>query len=126
MGVPVGPIYTPGRDDWLEGHPQAPSVLIPGRPRRPRHRAVLPHQAVNVPSRTYLSPMRQGLIAVGLVLVVLGLTWPWFGRIGLGHLPGDIRLRWPGVAFYFPLGSSLLVSIVLSLVLALVLWLFRR
>ena len=40
--------------------------------------------------------------------------------------PGDIRLRRLGIAFYFPLGSSLLISIVLSLALSLILWLFRR
>jgi hypothetical protein len=70
--------------------------------------------------------MRQGLIIAGLVLLALGVAWPWLGRIGLGHLPGDIRLRRPGIALYFPLGSSLLISIVLSLALSLILWLFRR
>jgi Protein of unknown function (DUF2905) len=70
--------------------------------------------------------MRHVLIAAGLVLLVLGLAWPWLGRIGLGHLPGDIRLRRPRFALYVPLGSSLLVSIVLSLALTLILWLFRR
>ena len=67
------------------------------------------------------------LLAIGAVMVVVGgILWlaghfigkaPWFGR-----LPGDIyveRERW---SFYFPLGTSILVSVVLSLVL----WLFSR
>lgn len=70
--------------------------------------------------------MRQLLIVVGLVLVGLGLVWPWLGRLGLGHLPGDISVRRPGFAFYFPLGSSILISVVLSLALTLIFWLFRR
>ena len=70
--------------------------------------------------------MRQLLITIGLVLLGLGLIWPWLGRIGLGDLPGDISVRRPGFAFYFPLGSSILISVVLSLALTLVFWLFRR
>jgi hypothetical protein len=70
--------------------------------------------------------MRQFLIYAGLVLLVLGIVWPWLGRIGLGHLPGDISVRRPGFAFYFPLGSSILVSVVLSLALMGIAWFFRR
>jgi hypothetical protein len=70
--------------------------------------------------------MRQLLIYAGLVLFALGIVWPWLGRIGLGHLPGDISVRRPGFAFYFPLGSSILVSIVLSLALMVIAWFFRR
>jgi len=70
--------------------------------------------------------VRQLLVVAGLVLLGLGIAWPWLGRIGLGHLPGDIGVRRPSFSFYFPLGSSILVSIVLSLLLTLILWLFRR
>ncbi len=70
--------------------------------------------------------MRGYLIGVGAALMIVGLLWPWLGRIGWGHLPGDISVRRPGFAFYFPLGSSILISIVLSVVLTLLLWFFRR
>lgn len=70
--------------------------------------------------------MRTLLIAAGIVLLGLGLVWPWLIRLGLGHLPGDISLQRPGFRFYAPLGSSLLISIVLSLVLTLVAWFWRR
>ena len=70
--------------------------------------------------------MRQLLIYAGLVLIALGIVWPWVGRIGLGHLPGDISVRRPGFAFYFPLGSSILVSIVLLVALMVIAWFFRR
>lgn len=70
--------------------------------------------------------MRTLLIAAGLALLLLGLLWPWLMRIGLGELPGDIRIQRPGFGFYFPLGSSLLISVVLSLVLSLIVWFWRR
>ncbi len=70
--------------------------------------------------------MRRLLIGLGLLLIVLGVVWPWLPRLGLGRLPGDIRVQRPGFSFYFPLGTSLILSVVLSLVLTLIAWLFRR
>jgi hypothetical protein len=70
--------------------------------------------------------MRQFLIVAGLVLLGAGILWPWIGRIGLGHLPGDLTIRRPGFTLFAPLGSSILVSVALSLLLILIAWLFRR
>jgi hypothetical protein len=70
--------------------------------------------------------LRRAVIAIGLLLVALGVIWPWLVGIGLGRLPGDMRVQRPGFSFFFPLGSSLLVSVVLSLLLTLIVWLFRR
>ena len=62
------------------------------------------------------------LIVFGLVLVALGLLWPVIDRIGLGRLPGDIVIERENFRLYLPLGTSLLISVVLSLVL----WLLNR
>jgi hypothetical protein len=62
------------------------------------------------------------LITVGAVLVVAGLLWPWLSRLGLGRLPGDIRIETANGVFYLPLTTCLIVSAVLSLVV----WLVRR
>jgi hypothetical protein len=62
------------------------------------------------------------LILLGIVLVVLGLSWRWIASLGLGRLPGDIVIERQNFAFYFPITSALLVSAVLSLIL----WLLRR
>lgn len=62
------------------------------------------------------------LVVLGLVLVLLGLAWPWLGRLGLGRLPGDILIERGQTRFWFPLTTSLLVSALLSLAI----WLFRR
>ena len=62
------------------------------------------------------------LVIVGVVLVVAGLAWPWLSRIGLGRLPGDIIIRRGNFRIYFPITTSIVVSLVLSILF----WLFRK
>lgn len=66
--------------------------------------------------------MARTLVIIGLVVVAVGLLWPWLGRLGLGRLPGDIVIERGNSSFYFPIVTCLLVSVVLSVVL----WLFGR
>jgi hypothetical protein len=66
--------------------------------------------------------MARILIIAGIVLLVLGLLWPWLSKLGLGRLPGDIVIRREGFSFYFPIVTSLLPSVGLSLLI----WLSRR
>ncbi|WP_018934670.1 DUF2905 domain-containing protein [Thioalkalivibrio sp. ALJ24] len=62
------------------------------------------------------------LIIIGGAIVLIGLLWPWLGKIPWGRLPGDIVIERGDSRFYFPLTTMIIVSIVLSLVLGL----FRR
>jgi H+/Cl- antiporter ClcA len=59
------------------------------------------------------------LIFLGVLLVVGGLALVLLGRtnLPLGRLPGDILYRGKNTTFYFPLATSILLSVVLSLVL---------
>ena len=66
--------------------------------------------------------MGRSLVIIGLVLVAIGLLWPLVGRLGLGHLPGDINIRGANGAFYFPITTCILISVALSLLW----WLFHR
>ncbi len=66
--------------------------------------------------------MQRVLIAVGVVLLLVGLLWPWLSGLGLGRLPGDIRVETENGVFYFPITTCVIVSIVLSIVV----WLVRR
>jgi Protein of unknown function (DUF2905) len=66
--------------------------------------------------------LRRILIVAGIVLVVLGLLWPYLTRLGLGRLPGDIVIERDNFRFYFPLATSILISVVLTALF----WLFRR
>ena len=66
--------------------------------------------------------MNKWLITIGIVILVLGVLWPWLARLGLGSLPGDIKIERKGFTFYFPLTTSIVVSVVITLIL----WIFRR
>ncbi len=66
--------------------------------------------------------MSKWLIILGIILVLAGLLWPWLSRLGLGHLPGDIHIKRGGLDFYFPLTTSILISLLLSLLF----WLLRK
>ena len=62
------------------------------------------------------------LLFFGVVLVAIGLVFILFGRTNLpiGRLPGDILYRGKHTTFYFPLATSILLSVVLSLVFYLI------
>lgn len=66
--------------------------------------------------------MARTLIIIGLVLVAVGLAWPWLTRLGLGRLPGDIVVERDNFVFYAPIATGIVISIVLSVIL----WLFSR
>ncbi|HSF46991.1 MAG TPA: DUF2905 domain-containing protein [Burkholderiales bacterium] len=66
--------------------------------------------------------MAKWLITIGIILVVLGIAWPLVQKLGLGSLPGDIRIERKGFSFYFPITTSILVSLAITLIL----WIFRR
>ncbi len=59
------------------------------------------------------------LIGMGLVLVVAGVLLTMLGRtnLPLGRLPGDFVYRGKNTTFYFPLATSVVVSVVLSIVM---------
>jgi hypothetical protein len=57
------------------------------------------------------------LIVAGLCLVGLGLLWLVGERLGLGRLPGDIVIKRKNFGFYFPIVSSIVVSLLLTLLL---------
>ncbi len=58
------------------------------------------------------------IIVLGLLLVVAGVILVALSRwhVPIGHLPGDFAYRRKNFAFYFPLGTSILISIILSLI----------
>ena len=63
-----------------------------------------------------------GMIAlIGLVLMVGGRIFPWLGR-----LPGDIRFQGENISCFFPIDTSILLSIILTLLLNLVIRILNR
>ena len=70
-----------------------------------------------------MSDLARILIFLGGILVVVGLALLLLPKIPwLGKLPGDIVIKRENFTFFFPLGTSILISVILSLIF----WLFRR
>lgn len=68
------------------------------------------------------NPVCRFLITLGVLLILAGLVWPLLQRLGFGRLPGDIVVEREGLRFYFPIVTSILVSLALTLIL----WLLNR
>ena len=66
--------------------------------------------------------MARVLIIAGIILVLAGVLWPFISKLGLGRLPGDIVISRGNSTFYFPIVTSILLSVVLSAVL----WMLGR
>ncbi|HKJ87701.1 MAG TPA: DUF2905 domain-containing protein [Gammaproteobacteria bacterium] len=66
--------------------------------------------------------MARFLIVLGAILVLVGLLWPLLQKSGLGRLPGDIVIHRDHFRFYFPLTTSILISLLISFLL----WLFHK
>jgi hypothetical protein len=66
--------------------------------------------------------MGRWLITFGVILILAGLLWPWVQKLGLGRLPGDVVLERENFRFYFPIVTSLIISVILTLIL----WLINR
>jgi Protein of unknown function (DUF2905) len=69
-----------------------------------------------------MSGLGRALVTMGVVVVVLGIALMLAGRFNLplGRLPGDITYRGKNTVVYFPIATSIIISIVLSLILYLI------
>ena len=65
--------------------------------------------------------MQKVLIGIGITIIVIGLLWPWLGKLPLGRLPGDIIVNRPDLKVYIPITSMIVLSVILSLVF----WIIR-
>jgi Protein of unknown function (DUF2905) len=82
----------------------------------------LPPSIERAEPAAYLSAMQRWLITLGILLVVAGLLWPLLQKLGFGRLPGDFVIERGNFRLYLPLGTCILISIVLSLLF----WLLNR
>lgn len=64
-----------------------------------------------------MSDMGKGLIFMGVVIIIVGILLLFSERLpfNLGKLPGDISFKKENFSFYFPITTSILISIILSL-----------
>lgn len=69
-----------------------------------------------------MAELGKALVGLGILLVIVGAGLLLAARFGvpLGRLPGDISYRGKNVSVFFPLGTSILLSVVLSVILYLI------
>ena len=74
-----------------------------------------------------MAEIGKSIIFFGIIIVVIGLILLFSDRLpfNLGRLPGDIAIKKENFSFYFPITTSVLISIVLSLILYLFSKFFR-
>ena len=60
--------------------------------------------------------MQKILIIIGIVLLIVGLLYPYIKKIGLGQLPGDILFKTGNSTFFFPVMTCLIISIILTII----------
>jgi hypothetical protein len=63
--------------------------------------------------------MQRALFALGIVISLVGLAWPWISRLPLGRLPGDFLIERPGLRLFVPFTTMIVVSVLISLILML-------
>ncbi|GAB6049739.1 hypothetical protein JCM16106_05830 [Hydrogenophilus islandicus] len=66
--------------------------------------------------------MQKLLFWIGVIALALSFLYPWLSKLPLGRLPGDIVIEKENFTFYFPITTSLVVSLLLSLLF----WLWRK
>lgn len=61
--------------------------------------------------------MQKTLMILGAALFAAGLLWPVISKLGLGRLPGDIAIKGDGFAFYFPVATMIVLSVLATILL---------
>ena len=60
--------------------------------------------------------MQKFLIIIGIILLIIGLLYPYIKKLGLGQLPGDILFKTGNSTFFFPVMTCLIISIILTII----------
>jgi len=66
--------------------------------------------------------MSRLLIYIGICLIVIGFAWPWLIKIPFGKLPGDIFIERENFRFFFPITTSIIISIILTIIF----WILKK
>ena len=61
--------------------------------------------------------IQKTLIIIGVLLILVGLLYPFLKDLGLGRLPGDVIVKKENSSLYFPIVTCIVVSVVISLIL---------
>ncbi|MCC6502327.1 MAG: DUF2905 domain-containing protein [Deltaproteobacteria bacterium] len=65
-----------------------------------------------------MTGLGKSLIIIGIIIVIIGLFMAYGQKVPfLGKLPGDIHIKRENFEFYFPLATSIIVSVIISVIL---------
>ena len=68
--------------------------------------------------------MQKIIIILGIVILVVGLIYPYIKKIGIGQLSGDIIFKSGNSTFFFPIVTCIIISIILTIIFNLFRWLY--
>ena len=60
--------------------------------------------------------MQKLLIILGIVILVIGLLYPYIKKLGLGQMPGDIMFKSGNSTFFFPIVTCIIISVILTII----------
>ena len=60
--------------------------------------------------------MQKLLIILGIVILIIGLLYPYIKKLGLGQLPGDVMFKSGNSTFFFPIVTCIIISVVLTII----------
>ena len=61
--------------------------------------------------------MQKILLLLGAIIIIVGIFWPYVSRLPLGKLPFDISIKLGNTQVYLPIGSCILLSVILTILL---------
>ena len=63
--------------------------------------------------------MQKILILLGIIILIIGLLYPYIKKLGFGQLPGDMILKSGNLTFFFPIVTCIIISLILSIIIIL-------
>ena len=61
--------------------------------------------------------MQKILIILGIIILIIGLLYPYINKLGFGQLPGDMILKSENSTFFFPIVTCIIISLVLTIII---------
>ena len=61
--------------------------------------------------------MQKILILLGIIILIIGLLYPYIKKFGFGQLPGDIIFKLGNSTFFFPIITCIIISLILTIII---------
>ena len=61
--------------------------------------------------------MQKILIILGIIILIIGLLYPYIKKLGFGQLPGDMIFKSGNSTFFFPIVTCIIISLILTIII---------